>query len=52
MIRIDTTGIPQLPAELLHEAHSAWERVKCGDGSFKDWNGWLTHPADITDEEI
>ena len=52
MIRIDTSGIPQLPAELLHEAHSAWERVKCGDGSFKDWNGWLTHPADITDEEI
>jgi len=52
MINIDISGIPQIPDELLSEAKSAWERVKSGDGSFKDWNGWATLPHEVTDEEL
>ena len=52
MINIDISGIPHIPEELLSEAKSAGERVKSGDGSFKDWNGWATLPHEVTDEEL
>ncbi len=52
MINIDTSGIPPLSSNLPEEAQNAWERVKSGDGSFKDWNGWATLPHAVTDEEL
>jgi len=52
MINIDITGIPALSPELLSEAASAWESVKRGDGTHKDWNGWVTLPDTFSDEDI
>ncbi|MBQ8831011.1 MAG: glucose-6-phosphate isomerase [Oscillospiraceae bacterium] len=52
MINIDITGIPSIPSQLLDEARHAWARVKGGNGTFKDWNGWVTLPETTSDAEI
>ena len=52
MINIDISGIPSLSSEILDEARLAWESVKRGDGTHKDWNGWITLPSTVSDEYL
>ena len=52
MINIDITGVPAPSDELLNEARTAWNKVSCSNGTFKDWNGWFSLPDTTTENDL